>query len=173
MHKFYLCELCEVISGGINLYCTKLVSHNNYAQRHMYTLLHYFQATASLPTAEETALSDTVTQSMNAAVLHEEHSERLRKRKRYTVFTTEQRATIGKYASEHRNAAAVKKFKANIEGGQFGESIVHFFKKHYFEELKKAKHSGATVPEVKSIASRIRGRLLTLGDVDTKVQAYL
>ena len=53
------------------------------------------------------------------------------------------------------------------------ESTVHFFKKRYIEVLKKAKHSGATVPEVKSIALRKRGCLLTLGDVDTKVQAYI
>ena len=37
----------------------------------------------------------------------------------------------------------------------------------------KAKHSGTTVPEVKSIASRKQGRPLTLGDVDTRVQAYI
>ena len=112
---------------------------------------------------------DTVTQLANAAVLREVQAERPRKRKAYTVFSPEQRATIGKSTSEHGNAAAVKKFKANIEGGQLGESIVRLFKKRYFEKLKKAKHSGATVPEVKSIASRKRGRPLTLGDVYTKV----
>jgi len=53
------------------------------------------------------------------------------------------------------------------------ESTVHFFKKCYIEVLKKAKHSGATVPEVKSIALRKRGCPLTLGDMDTKVQAYI
>ena len=47
------------------------------------------------------------------------------------------------------------------------------FKKHYIEVLKKAKHSEATVPEVKSIALRKRGCPLTLVDVDTKVQAYI
>ena len=102
-------------------------------------LLRYFQVTASLLTAEETAFGDTVTQSANVAVLHEVQAERPRKHKPYTVFTAEQRATIGKYASEHGNAAAVKKFKANIEGGQLGESTVRLFKKRYFEELK-AKH---------------------------------
>ena len=65
----------------------------------------------------------------------------------------------------------MKKFKANIEGGQLGEITVRLFKKRYFEELKKAKHSGATVPEVKSIASRKRGRPLTLGDTEF-ISAY-
>ena len=58
-------------------------------------------------------------------------------RKAYTVFTAEQRATIGKYASEHGNPAAVKKVKANIEGGQLGESTVRLFKKRYIEELEQ------------------------------------
>ena len=64
----------------------------------------------------------------------------------------------------------MKKFK---EGGQLGESTIRLFKKRYIEELKKAKYSGATVPEVKSIASRKRGRTLTLCEMDTKVQAYI
>ena len=101
-------------------------------------LLRYFQATTSLPTAKEMALGDTVTQSANAAVLHKVQAEWPKKHKPYTVFTAEH-TTIGKYASEHGNAAAVKKFKANIEGGQLGESTVRLFKKRYFEELK-AKH---------------------------------
>ena len=123
-------------------------------------LLRYFQVTAALPTAKETALGDTMTQSANAAVLRKVQAERPRRCKPYTVFTAEQRATIGKYTSEHGNATAVKKFKANMEDGELRESTVHLFKKHYFEELMKAKHS---VPEVKSIASRKLGRPLTLG----------
>ena len=100
-------------------------------------LLRYFQVTAYLPTAEDMTLGDTVTQSANAAVLREVQAERPRKRKAYTVFTAEQRATTGKYASEHGNPAAVKKFKANIEGGQLGESTVRLFKKRDIEELKQ------------------------------------
>ena len=166
MREFYLCELCEAISGRINLYRITLFSHNSYARRHVHSLAlarqtgvalfnassirgdgsyGYFQVTASLPTAEGMALGDTVTQSANAAVLREVQAERPRKCKPYTVFPAEQRATIGKYAFEHGNAAAVKKLKANIEGGQLGESTVRLFKKRYFEELKKAKHSGATM----------------------------
>ena len=117
------------------------------------------------------ALNNTVPQSANVAVLHEVQAEQPRKRKPYTVFTAEQRATIGKYASEHGNTAAVKKFKTNIEGGQLGESTIRLFKKHYFKELKKAKHSEATVPEVKSIASRKQGRPLTLGNMQAYIKA--
>ena len=97
----------------------------------MIALFRYFQATTSLPTAEETALGDTVTQSANAVVLREVQAKRPGKRKAYTAFTAEQRTTIGKYASERGNTAAVKKFKADFEGGQLGESTVRLFKKRY------------------------------------------
>ena len=101
-------------------------------------LFHYFQPTVSLPATQETALGDTVTQSANAAVLHEVRTKQPGKCKAYTAFTAEQRATIGKYASEHGNAAAVKKFKADFDGGQLGESTVRLFKKRYIEELKSS-----------------------------------
>lgn len=51
----------------------------------------------------------------------------------------------------------MKKFKADFEAGQLGESTVRLF----------------TVPEVKSTASRKQRHTLTLGDVDIKVQAYI
>jgi len=89
----------------------------------------------SLPTAEETALGNTVTQSANAAVLREVQAEPPRKHKPYTVFTAEQRATIGKYASEHGNAAAVKKFKVNIEGGQLEERFHCTHKACYQDDI--------------------------------------
>ena len=98
MHEFYLCELCETISGHINLYRTISVPHNNHTSSttptssHMYVQdvhsklemshfnqgsstpqivvlvmgsLHSFQSMASLQTAKETRLEDTVTQSTN------------------------------------------------------------------------------------------------------------
>ena len=50
----------------------------------------------------------------------------------------EQRASIGRYAAEHNNAAAVKKLESNFEQGS-SESTVRLFKKKYLEELWKAK----------------------------------
>ena len=47
--------------------------------------------------------------------------------------------------------------QADFEGGQRGESTVRLFKKCHIEESKKAKHSRATVAEVKSVASRKAG----------------
>lgn len=60
----------------------------------------------------------------------------------------------------------MKKFKEDFDGGQLGESTIRLLKKYYVEELKKAKHNGATVP-------RKRRRPLTFGDVDTKMQTAL
>ena len=57
-------------------------------------LLRCFQTTVFLTTAEETAFADSVTQSANATVLHEVQAKRPRKRKAYTLFTAEQRATL-------------------------------------------------------------------------------
>jgi len=88
-----------------------------------------------------------MTQSANAAILHEVQAKQPRKLNR---------------------KLPLKKFMAEIR-----ESTVHFFKKRYIKVLKKAKHSRVTVPEVKSIALRKRGCPLTLVDVDTKVQAYI
>lgn len=63
--------------------------------------------------------------------------------------------------------------QADFEGGQRGESTVRLFKKCHTEESKKAKHSRATVAEVKSVALRKRGCPVTPGNADTKVQAYI
>ena len=96
----------------------------------------------------------TVTQSANAAVLRAVHAKWPGKQKAYTAFTAEQRATIRKYAFKYGNAAVLNKFKAVFEGGQLGVSTVHCFKTRYIEELRKAKISGAIVPDVRSIVSR-------------------
>ena len=69
------------------------------------------QPANSLPTARETQLGDVVTQSANVAVLrkvqHRLQANQRRTRKAYTLFTAEQRAAIGRYASENGNVAAV------------------------------------------------------------------
>ena len=97
-----------------------------------------------------------------------------RKRTLYTSFSDEQRAAIGRYATEHSNTAAVKKFKGDFER-RLGESTVRLFKKKYLEELKRAKKNtpAGEVPEVKKIAVKTRGRPLLLGELDSDVQQYV
>ena len=77
------------------------------------------ETTTTLPTASQTQLSPNVLQEVNQAVRalqpKENGGRRASKRKYTTSFTPEDRARIGKYASENVNAAAVKKFKATHE----------------------------------------------------------
>ena len=92
-------------------------------------------------------------------------TDRPKVKRKYTSFSSEQRASIGRYAAAHSNSAAVKKFKSDFEQG-LGESTVRLYKKIYLEEPKKAKE---TLPvgeysAVKEIAVKTRGRpfLVTL-----------
>ena len=83
----------------------------------------------SLPTTKDTVLGEVATREANRAVMEElRHSEATqtkppRKRRAYSVFSSEQRAAIRKYAAENGNAAAVKKFKGSFNG-QLGENTV-------------------------------------------------
>ena len=76
-------------------------------------LLKYFSR--SLPTAEDTGIGEVTTREANRAVTEEiRRSEAAqtkppRKRKAYSVFSSEQRAAIGKYTAENGNTAAAKK----------------------------------------------------------------
>ena len=140
------------------------------------TLLCCFQSTTSLPTAKETRFRDTVTRSANTAVLHDvQKAKWLWKHKTYTAFTAEQRAAI--YASKHGTPATktpfrtVFMFKADF-GGWIARRKRHLLV-CYIKVLKKARHSGAAVPEVKTIGSMKWEQPVTLGDVDTNVQAYI
>ena len=59
-----------------------------------------------------------------------------RKRKYTTTFTPEDRAAIGRYATENGNAATVKKFKASHS---IGETPMRLFK-------NRSSGSGAQMP---------------------------
>lgn len=157
--------MCQVLVSGLDLMA----------------LLRYFaKSSLSLPTAKDTGLGEATTKEANTAVQRvleqsmQGGNSTGRKRKIYTSFSDEQRAAIGRYAAEHSNAAAVKKFKGDFEHG-LGESTVRLFKKKYLEELKRAKENAQAgkVPEVKKITAKIRGRPLLLGEFDSDVQMYI
>ena len=177
MRGIYLCVFCEAQRDRIIKFRTNL--NRAYfkpcaGKLIKMALLKYFKS--SLPTAKDTGMSEIATREANAAVsrvmtLPQQTS---RKRKAYSIFSDEQRATIGKYAAENGNAVAVKKFKDDFDGG-LGESTVRAFKKRYLEELKKATKENlpGEVPKVTKIANKRRGRPLLLGDVDKEVQTYI
>ena len=65
------------------------------------SLYNYFQpSTSQLPTAQDAGISESYTAGANDAVEKQlsKDKQRGKKRKRYTVFSDEQRAEIGKYA---------------------------------------------------------------------------
>ena len=134
-------------------------------------LYKYFQR-QSLPTSQETGLGEVATKEANASVenvLEERQngSEKAGQKRKYTHFTPEQRAKIAKYAAESGNSAAIRHFKK--EFSTLGESTVRLFKKQYESELKKKGRE----QEIFSLPKKKRGRPLTLGELDGKVQQYL
>ena len=136
------------------------------------SLRQYFQPATTLPMASQTQLSPNVLQEVNqavrAALQPKENGGRRTRKRKYTTFTPEDRARIGKYASENGNAAAVKKFKATHE---LGESTVRLFKKKYLEEIKKRENPE---DEVTTLPKLRRGWKVILGEeLDAKVKNYV
>ena len=91
----------------------------------------------------------TAIRQANLEVLSVENSKcqdpstKTRTRGPYGRLTDEQRAQIGKYASENGNAAAVRKFSKELDI-PLNESAVRSIKKNYYQELGKSAHQAAT-----------------------------
>ena len=145
------------------------------------------KGSSSLPSAKDTGIGEAATKEANAAVsrvlpVTEKQpqpsssvpADRQKVKRENTSFSAEQRASIGRYAAEHGNSAAVKKFKSDFEQG-LGESTVRVFKNRYLEELKEAKETLAVgkAPAVKEIAVKTRGRPLLVGEFDADIQRYI
>ena len=60
--------------------------------------------------------------------------KRRKTRGKYTEYTPQQRASIGKYACEHGNKRTWKYFLSSFP--QLRESTIHNFKKAYKEKMK-------------------------------------
>ena len=132
-------------------------------------LFKYFQR-QSLPRSEETGLGEVLTKEANTAVervLEEDRNGAEGRKRKYTHFTPEQRAKIGKYAAEYGNTASVRHFSK--EFSTLGESTVKLFRKGYEAELRRK----GLEHEISHLPKKKRGRPLTLGDLDGKVQQYL
>ena len=89
------------------------------------------------------------------------------RKQKYTHLTPEARARIAKYAAQCGNAAAVKYFAKEFP--TLGESTVRLLKKQYQADLKKV----GPEEEITQLAKKKRGRPLTLGNIDEKVQQYI
>ena len=133
----------------------------------MATLFKFFKK-QSFSTSNEAELPDAVTREANNAMkkILEEKNRASGRKGKYTHFTPEARAKIVKYAAQCGNAATVKHFAKELP--TLGESTVCLFKKQYQVGLKKV----GSEEEITQLAKR-RGRPLTLGNLDEKVQQYI
>ena len=126
----------------------------------------------SLPTPEQTGIGEEATLEANKAVesllILTQQDGGKRKRKPYRRFSDTDRAVIGKYAAEHGNAEAMKRFKQEFP--ELPESTVRSFKIKYNNALEAGQSSGEAIEK---IPSKRRGRPKLLGDYDTQVQQFV
>jgi len=124
----------------------------------------------SLPTPEQTGIGEEATLEANKAVesLLSQQNGGKRKRKPYRRFSDTDRAIIGKYAAEHGNAEAMKRFKQEFP--ELPESTVRSFKIKYNNALESGESPGGAIDK---IPSKRRGRPKLLGDYDVQVQQFV
>ena len=87
-------------------------------------------------------------------------------------YTPEERASIGKYASQHGTTAAAALFTRRLKS-KVSLSSVQSIKKAYLRRIKERRKAGGD-ENIKSLSHMKRGRPLLLGErLDTMVQKYL
>ncbi|KAK3586300.1 hypothetical protein CHS0354_002802 [Potamilus streckersoni] len=86
----------------------------------------------------------------------------VKRRRTNNHYSPEIRAEIGKYALEHGNTKAAKKYSKELNMS-VGESTVRSFKKQYLDILKSSKG------EINELMKARRGRPLVLGDLNQEV----
>lgn len=138
----------------------------------------------STTTSTSTTRSINITEEDDSYTNSEELNTKGRgkSKEKYREFTGELRYEIGRYAAEHSNVSAVKKYGAK-------ESTVRLFKNKYLAELKKttkslmqaeaqADSTSASISFVvatkKTIPTKQRGRTSLLGnELDKKLVNYI
>ena len=153
------------------------------------SLLKYFQlANPTLPKPNG-PLSTSVPSSSIAAANREvkqlldkaENNERTdspratstSKRGTYERFTAEEKAKIGRRATEHGVTASVRYFSKVFPGRSLKESSVRTWKTKYLQEIAAKRRAGVDVT-VNELANEKTGRPLLLGEnLDKQVRAYL
>ena len=111
----------------------------------------------SLPTLEQT--EETTLEALESLPTRQQNGGK-RKRNPYRRYSDTDRAVMGKYAAEHGNAEAVKKFPG------LRESTVRSFKKKYAQALE----SGEATDKLPSKRGRCKPKP---GDFETQVKQYV
>ena len=102
----------------------------------------YFNPVLPFPSPEDTGLSICATREANAFTQQSSEEPTPSKKCNYTVCTDEQQAKVGKFAAEHGNAAALKKFKTELP--YMKESMVRLFKQRYYNQLRVSPNDTVT-----------------------------
>lgn len=128
-----------------------------------------------MPTCFESGLGNVEHSAVVASGVAElaDPSPATKKRKtrgKYTEYTPQQRASIGKYACEHGNERARKYFLSTFP--QLRESTIRNFKKAYKEKMKYQLTQLNPQP-VTAIPVKDRGRPPILLDLDEKLITFL
>ena len=90
-------------------------------------------------------------------------------RSSYKSYSAKDRFLIGKYASIHGTASAVRKWK---DYPQVNESTIREFKKRYEAQIKEERQKKKSPKKL--IVNKLRGRPCLLGDkIDPFVQSHL
>ena len=108
---------------------------------------------------------------IDVAAISYEICSNQKNRKPYFRRTDKDWYSIGKYASEHGNTAAVRKFKSKFS--HLNERTVLSFKKKVKDEIKKASKERRESKQQICKYSSTAGRPLLLGDLDRMVQSCL
>ncbi len=94
-------------------------------------------------------------------------------RGQYNSYTPEERAQIGKYATENGNIGAAKHFSKALDR-KISESTVRRFKTNYLHAVAEARSTTAAEPIVNSLPTKVQGRPLLLGlKIDKAIQEYV
>ena len=133
-------------------------------------LLKYLYLRKEGPMRECSALSKRETEQVNERmkqVLVTAGKKHSPTRGSYADYTPEDRAKIGKYATENGPARATRHFSVP-------ETTARRLKTEYLQKLKTICFSENTVPVVKSLPTKTQGRPLLLGlKLDQVVQNYV
>ena len=125
------------------------------------------------PVSTQGISEDEVAACNNAVKAIVEKQEGKKQRKQYHSYTSQQRASIGRYATQH-GPTATSQHLAKLLGHSVPEATVRKFRDLYRKELESSRKQRAeSIPIVSELPPKKRVRPLLLGDLDSPVQDYI
>ena len=135
-------------------------------------LYRYFASVDSLPSPRGPLSCALTPATISDAVMDSSKAQRSKPRGKYSKLTPEQQAQIGKYASMHGNAAALRRFSKELDI-DLKESSVRTWRSKYMAEVA-LKVQGEADTSVIRLTLKKMGRPLMLGEkLDGEVKHYI